>query len=173
MLVYNLSTKLRNGVRRKVVLLEDDGPTVAFIKVGITVKIPKCTWFAYKPGTLKVIGRREQFPLKLAWAFTVHKAQGQTMDAVVVHSGNEFMSGQLYVASSRVTTKEGLSIIGFNARKLMKQDSKVNEFYKALMNKPVLPNSICCSNHECSSTPFSENGELQIDDDSCLDRVRS
>lgn len=47
MLVYNLSTKLRNGMRGKVVLLEDDGPTVAFSKVGITTKIKKCSWFAY------------------------------------------------------------------------------------------------------------------------------
>lgn len=114
MLIYNLSTKLRNGTRGKVVLLEDDGPSVEFTKVGITMKIQKCTWFAYEQGTSKIIGERQQFPLKLAWAFTVHKAQGQTMAAAVVHSGNEFTPGQLYVACSRVTSKEGLSVTGFS-----------------------------------------------------------
>ena len=166
MLVYNLSTKLRNGVKGKVVLLEDDGPTVEFTKVGI----PKCTWFAYKPGTSKVVGERQQFPIKLAWAFTVHKAQGQTMDAVVVHSSNEFTSSQSYVACSRVTTKEGLSIIGFNKRKLIKQDSRVVEFYKVLMNKPVLPNCICCKNRECLS-PFPDNYNLDIEGGSCIDTL--
>ena len=112
MLIYNLSTKLRNGTRGKVVLLEDDGPTVQFPTVGITTKIPKCTWFVYKQCTSKVIGERQQFSLKLSWAFTVHKAQGQTMAAAVVHTGKEFTPGQLYVACSRVTAKEGsLSLV--------------------------------------------------------------
>ena len=56
MLIYDLSTKLWNGTRSKVVLLEDNGPTIEFPTVGITTKIPKCTWFAYKQCTSKVIG---------------------------------------------------------------------------------------------------------------------
>ena len=63
MLIYNLSTKLRNGTRGKVVLLEDDGPTVPFPTVSITTKTPKCTWFACKQCTSKVIGRDSSFHL--------------------------------------------------------------------------------------------------------------
>jgi hypothetical protein len=173
MLIYNLSTKLRNGTRGRVVLLEDDGPTVEFPTVGITMKIPKCTWFAYKKCTSKLIGERQQFPLKLAWAFTVHKAQGQTLAAAVVHSGKEFTPGQLYVACSRVTAKEGLSVICFNARTLIKEHPKVCKFYETIVNKPALPNSICCNNQECQITT-SVNLELpvhQIEDDLCFDSL--
>ena len=63
MLIYNLSTRLRDGTR--VVLLVDDGATVEFPTVGITTKIPKCSWFAYEQCTPKVIAGRQQFLLKL------------------------------------------------------------------------------------------------------------
>ena len=116
---------------------------------------------------------RQQFPLKLAWAFTVHKAQGQTMAAAVVHTGKEFTPGQLYVACSRVTAKEGLSVIGFNARKLIKEHPKVCKFYETIINKPALSNCICCNNHECPVT-VSENVEQpvhQIEDTLCFDSL--
>ena len=48
-----------------MVLLEDDGPTVEFLTVGITMKITKCSWFAYEQCTPKVIVGRQQIPLKL------------------------------------------------------------------------------------------------------------
>ena len=61
---------------------------------------------------------------QLAWAFTVHKAQCMSLDAVMVHSGSKVTSGQLYVACSRVATKEGLLLISFDERKLIKRDCK-------------------------------------------------
>jgi hypothetical protein len=58
------------------------------------------------------IGRFIQFPLRLAWAATVHKIQGQTFDRVAVDlSDGTFSSGQAYVALSRVTAPEGLSVL--------------------------------------------------------------
>jgi ATP-dependent exoDNAse (exonuclease V) alpha subunit len=142
MLLYNISEKLKNGTRGKVVQLENDGPAVDFKDVGIVTTLHQCTWFAYKSGTKDVIvGQRSQSPLILAWGIAAHEAQGQTLKAAVVHSGNAFLPSQLYVACSRVSTKEGLHIININPKKLIKEDSI---FYSPLFDCPSLPDLSCC-----------------------------
>lgn len=55
-----------------------------------------------------VVGSYEQFPLKLAWAVTIHKSQGLTFDRVIIDAGRSFTSGQVYVALSRCRTLEGI-----------------------------------------------------------------
>ncbi|NJS40843.1 hypothetical protein HC766_00355 [Candidatus Gracilibacteria bacterium] len=58
-----------------------------------------------------VIGSFTQFPIKLAWAVTIHKSQGQTFDSCIIDMGvGSFVFGQTYVAFSRCTSLEGLSL---------------------------------------------------------------
>lgn len=57
-----------------------------------------------------------QLPLRLAWACTVHKSQGQTFDSIFVDCSRVFLYGQVYVAFSRARTLEGLYVSGFNPR---------------------------------------------------------
>ena len=78
-----------------------------------------------------------QVPLILAWALTIHKSQGATMDAAEIDVGSGiFECGQTYVALSRVKSLEGLYLTSFDARRI-KINRKVQEFYEALKASQV------------------------------------
>ena len=79
----------------------------------------------------EVQASRSQVPLILAWALSIHKAQGQTLDRVKVDLGKTFEKGQVYVALSRATRQEGLQITRFDPRKVMAHD-RVRTFYDGL-----------------------------------------
>lgn len=75
----------------------------------------------------EIVGTFKQYPLKLAWAITIHKSQGLTFDRVVIDFGSgTFASGQAYVALSRATTFEGL----FLKQKMNSTDIYIDEEIK-------------------------------------------
>ena len=78
----------------------------------------------------EVIGNFKQFPLKLAWAVTVHKSQGLTFDEVAVDAAKSFTYGQVYVALSRCRTMEGLHLIS----KIPSQKIKADPLVKAYLD---------------------------------------
>jgi ATP-dependent DNA helicase PIF1 len=73
---------------------------------------------------------RTQIPLMLAWALSIHKSQGMTMKYVEVSRKDIFESGQLYVALSRATTLDGLTVTGSYTRNDIDMDKEVVDFYK-------------------------------------------
>ena len=81
----------------------------------------------------EVQASRSQIPLILAWALSIHKAQGQTLERVKVDLGRIFEKGQAYVALSRATCQEGLQVLRFDPKKVMAHE-KVRSFYESLYN---------------------------------------
>jgi ATP-dependent DNA helicase PIF1 len=74
---------------------------------------------------------REQIPLTLAWAVTIHKSQGTTLSKVEVSLGSAFEYGQSYVALSRVRCIEGLRLLDFNATRVRAHPLAL-AFYRAM-----------------------------------------
>jgi ATP-dependent DNA helicase PIF1 len=73
-----------------------------------------------------------QLPLRLAWAFTIHKSQGVTLDIAEIDIGSSiFEFGQTYVALSRIRSLNGLYLSSFNPRKI-KTNPTVSAFYKTI-----------------------------------------
>lgn len=125
----NVEEGLFNGKRGKVVGFSDDSlPLVEFSKEQ-TVKISKFKWeMKENAGKGKVLASFIQVPLILAWAVTVHKTQGMTLESAVVHGGF-FDPGHAYVAFSRVKTIEGLHLEGVSFSEI-KTDERVVKFYE-------------------------------------------
>ncbi len=118
-----------NGGGRETVLVELEG--------GEVVEVEPYTWelFAYAYDrnagrlTTEPRGSFTQFPLKLAWAVTIHKSQGKTFDRVVVDIGRgAFAHGQVYVALSRCTSFEGLVLTRPIRREHLRLDWRIVKF---------------------------------------------
>jgi ATP-dependent DNA helicase PIF1 len=95
-----------------------------------TLLIVRETWKVEQPNG-EVVASRSQVPLIPAWALSIHKAQGQTLERVRVDLGKIFEKGQAYVALSRATTQHGLQILRFDPSKVMAHE-KVRKFYDSL-----------------------------------------
>ena len=118
MLLTNLDQDrgLVNGSRGVVLHFNATGlPVVRFLSVPEPVTIDRATWML--PDNDQV--GRAQIPLKVAYAITIHKSQGATLDCALIDIGsNTFEYGQAYVALSRVRSLEGLHIWSLNAAKV-------------------------------------------------------
>lgn len=93
-----------------------------------------------------VLGTFKQFPLKLAWALTVHKSQGLTFNKVVMDfSGGAFSSGQTYVALSRCTSLEGITLCqNLSARDIIVNPAVV-DFSRTFNNQSLIDATIVSS----------------------------
>ncbi|KOS19119.1 ATP-dependent DNA helicase PIF1 [Escovopsis weberi] len=108
-------------------------PVVRFISASGSARVILCVpeeWKVELPNG-EVQAKRTQLPLILAWALSIHKAQGQTLERVTVNLGRVFEKGQAYVALSRATTKQGLRVLGFDKTKVMAHP-RVITFYQQL-----------------------------------------
>ncbi len=94
----------------------EDGNPIVVTKSGSTVFTKPAEWKVNEDDSVKA--GIAQIPLRLAWAITVHKSQGMSLDAAVMDLSNAFEYGQGYVALSRVRSLNGLHLLGWNDRAL-------------------------------------------------------
>ena len=101
----------KNGLSKNPVLVVE-------LESGKEVEVTQHKWeiFEYRDGgegfEEGVIGSYSQYPIALAWAVTIHKAQGKTFDNVLIDVGwGAFAHGQMYVALSRCTTLKGITLL--------------------------------------------------------------
>lgn len=85
----------------------------------------------------KIAGKFIQYPLKLAWAITIHKSQGLTFEKAIIDANSAFAHGQVYVALSRCKTLEGMVLSSMLSSGCTKSDSAVLDFSReAELNPP-------------------------------------
>ena len=82
-----------------------------------------------------IIGSFLQYPLKLAWAITIHKSQGLTFDKVIIDAESSFSSGQVYVALSRCKSLDGIVLISKIGYDSIKDDINVSNFNKDISHQ--------------------------------------
>ncbi len=105
-----------NGTLGVVEAFKRDGVPVVKTRDGKTIDVPFMEWTLEEDG--KVLAKVTQLPLRLAWAITIHKSQGMSLDAAYIDLSKAFEYGQGYVALSRIRTINGLYLVGFNERAL-------------------------------------------------------
>ncbi|MCP4971396.1 MAG: AAA family ATPase [Arcobacter sp.] len=108
-----------NGTTGVVIDFSKDEQKLPIVKLssGYVIKVEYEDW-TIENDKGKIQAKISQIPLKLAWAITIHKSQGMTLDAAEIDLSRTFEVGQGYVALSRIKNIEGLRLMGFNENAL-------------------------------------------------------
>ncbi len=124
-----------NGKLAEIISLDEKEVTVLIDGDTEPYKLKKETWDqkkysldAEKNISEDILGSFVQYPIRLAWAVTIHKSQGLTFDRLIIDAGNSFASGQVYVALSRCRTLEGIILKSKITPEAIFADSRVAKF---------------------------------------------
>lgn len=107
-------------------------PVVEIAKTGKKISVSAAEWQIEEDG--KVKAKIVQYPLRLAWAITIHKSQGMSLDSAEIDLSKTFAYGMGYVALSRVRTLSGVRLVGFD-KKALEVDPLVFDIDNNLKNE--------------------------------------
>ncbi len=144
-----------NGKLAKVEALDKDGIMVR-MDTGEPYRLKRETWenkryvvnAATKEQQEEVLGTFEQYPIKLAWAITVHKSQGLTFNKAIIDVGQAFAPGQVYVALSRLRSLDGLILRTRIDSSVVSSDKDVVAFTNRGGQQEPLPQQLKTSQRE-------------------------
>lgn len=154
-----------NGTLGEVKSIDKDSIAVRLAESGMIIDVEPVEWqnIRYqfdeesKEISSKQIGRFKQYPLKAAWAITVHKSQGLTFDKAIIDVHAAFSPGQAYVALSRCRTLDGLVLSSPVSASVFMRDNAVDA-YMNYISRPVeeLAFSSCYEYFEYEKKPEPE-----------------
>lgn len=131
--------KFYNGKIGKINSIVHDDIYVSFADEEELLLLTKSSWqsFEYKLDEEEQVSQNQvgeflQYPIKLAWAVTIHKSQGLTFDHAIIDAGKSFIAGQVYVALSRVRTLDGLVLKSKINKDSLRSNNEVINFMKPL-----------------------------------------
>lgn len=143
----NVSQGLVNGARGVVKSFRDGLPLVKFRNN--KEYLAKQSSFSIKLSNGSILTRK-QVPLKLAWAFSIHKSQGLTLDCVEMSLERVFEAGQAYVALSRAQSLDTLRVLDFKSTQVW-ANPDVLKFYENLNEMKFIPLGPIVQNKEKKS----------------------
>lgn len=170
MFLKNDTEKVRrffNGKIGEVESIEEDKIMVRCSGDDKTIEVKPETWenirYVHDKKTNHIeeemIGSFTQFPLRLAWAITIHKSQGLTFERTVIDAGAAFAAGQVYVALSRCTSLEGIILKSRINDQSLKTDQRIINFISGQLQAGSLPDYL-----EASKSTFQQETILGLFD---------
>lgn len=128
--------KYYNGKIGKITDIGDDFITITCPHDESPIELTKETWdnirYIYNPDKdileEEILGSYTQYPLRLAWAITIHKSQGLTFEKAVIDAVDSFSPGQVYVALSRLTGLDGLILSSPIHEKAIQTDERILDY---------------------------------------------
>jgi hypothetical protein len=140
------SRRFYNGKIGTIRSIEGEKIFVSFPDEQTPLELEQETWenvkYDYNKDTDKIESNKQgtfrQYPIRLAWAITIHKSQGLTFDRAIIDAGASFAAGQVYVSLSRLTSMDGLVLYSRILPGCISTDPRVVEYSKKEISEQQL-----------------------------------
>ena len=164
----DIEKKYFNGKLAKIKSIARDEIIVEF-ESGNQLKIEKEVWKNIRYNLNRdenvieeeEIGSFKQFPIRLAWAITIHKSQGLTFDRLAIDAGASFAAGQVYVALSRCRTFDGLTLLSRIYQNSILSDERIVNFSIKKSNEQALMDGLEDAKFEYSLSQLYKTFDLR------------